>query len=171
MQASWVEDAKKLSFDGLNLTANGSTIAGNGSVVLGDQPDWTLNLQAGTLNLDSLLSHASASGDNSVNQQGQSQNRQLRPVIADNDIQQDYNALRGFNARLNLTADQLQWRGMHFTQVKSEISNQQGLLTIHQMQGVWTVDDSRSPARSTRGAQRRMPLSSRNSTTSRSARF
>jgi AsmA protein len=95
MQASWVEDAKKLSFDGLNLTANGSTIAGNGSVVLGDQPDWTLNLQAGTLNLDSLLSHASASGDNSVNQQGQSQNRQLRPVIADNDIQQDYNALRG----------------------------------------------------------------------------
>ncbi|CAB1215731.1 outer membrane assembly protein AsmA [Klebsiella michiganensis] len=135
MQASWVEDAKKLSFDGLNLTANGSTIAGNGSVVLGDQPDWTLNLQAGTLNLDSLLSHASASGDNSVNQQGQSQNRQLRPVIADNDIQQDYNALRGFNARLNLAADQLQWRGMHFTQVKSEISNQQGLLTIHQMQG------------------------------------
>jgi AsmA protein len=56
MQASWVEDAKKLSFDNLNLTANGSTIAGNGSVVLGDQPDWTLNLQAGTLNLDSLLS-------------------------------------------------------------------------------------------------------------------
>lgn len=103
--------------------------------MLGDQPDWTLNLQAGTLNLDSLLSHASASGDNSVNQQGQSQNRQLRPVIADNDIQQDYNALRGFNARLNLAADQLQWRGMHFTQVKSEISNQQGLLTIHQMQG------------------------------------
>ncbi|STR63543.1 AsmA protein [Klebsiella michiganensis] len=137
----------------------------------GDQPDWTLNLQAGTLNLDSLLSHASASGDNSVNQQGQSQNRQLRPVIADNDIQQDYNALRGFNARLNLTADQLQWRGMHFTQVKSEISNQQGLLTIHQMQG--SLDGGRLslPARSTRGAQRRMPLSSRNSTTLRSARF
>jgi AsmA protein len=30
---------------------------------------------------------------------------------------------------------------MHFTQVKSEISNQQGLLTIHQMQepGRWTT--------------------------------
>jgi hypothetical protein len=54
MQASWSR-MQKLSFDGLNLTANGSTIAGNGSVVLGDQPDWTLNLQAGTLNLDSLL--------------------------------------------------------------------------------------------------------------------
>ena len=135
MQASWLEDAKKLSFDKLNLTANGSTLAGNGSVVLGQQPDWTLNLQAGTLNLDSLLSHTSASDNNGVNQQGQSQARQLRPVIADNGIQQDYNSLRGFNARLSLTAEQLQWRGMHFTQVKSDISNLQGLLTIHQMQG------------------------------------
>jgi AsmA protein len=34
-----------------------------------------------------------------------------------------------------LTADQLQWRGMTFTQVKSDISNQQGLLTINQLQG------------------------------------
>lgn len=136
MQASWLEDAKKLSFDNLNLTANGSNIAGNASVVLGDQPDWELNLQASTLNLDSLLSHASPSTENGVNQQGQSQTRPLRPVIADNDIQQDYNALRGFNARMTLTADQLQWRGMHFTQVKSDISNQQGLLTINQMQGI-----------------------------------
>ncbi|HBX8200010.1 TPA: outer membrane assembly protein AsmA [Klebsiella pneumoniae] len=135
MQASWIEETKKLSFEKLSVTANGSTIAGNGSVVLGDQPDWTLNLQAGTLNFDSLLSHASASGNNSANQQGQSLTRPQRPVIADNDIQQDYNALRGFNARLSLTADKLQWRGMHFTQLKSEISNQQGLLTIQQMQG------------------------------------
>ncbi|MBQ5018812.1 outer membrane assembly protein AsmA [Klebsiella pneumoniae] len=135
MQVSWLEDAKKLSFNNLNLTANGSNIAGNASVVLGEQPDWELNLQASTLNLDSLLSHASPSTENGINQQGQSQTRQLRPVIADNDIQQDYNALRGFNARMTLTADQLQWRGMHFTQVKSDISNQQGLLTINQMQG------------------------------------
>lgn len=135
MQASWIEETKKLSFEKLSVTANGSTLAGNGSVVLGEQPDWSLNLQAGTLNLDNLLSHASAAGNNRVNPQGQSQTRQQRPVIADNDIQRDYNALRGFNARLSLTADQLQWRGMHFTQLKSEISNQQGLLTVHQMQG------------------------------------
>lgn len=133
MQASWLEDGKKLSFEKLNLTANGSSIAGSGSVVLGVQPDWTLNLQAGTLNLDSLLSHGSASTSNGVNQQNSP--RQLRPVIANNDIQQDYTSLRGFNARVILTADQLQWRGMHFTQVKSDISNQQGLLTVNQMQG------------------------------------
>jgi AsmA protein len=34
-----------------------------------------------------------------------------------------------------LTADRLQWRGMNFTQVKSDITNQQGLLTINQLQG------------------------------------
>jgi len=135
LQASWFEDAKKLSFDKLNLSANGSAITGNASVVLGEQPDWTLNLQASTLNLDSLLTHASPATDNGANQQGQSQTRQLRPVIANSDIQQDYNALRAFNARMTLTADQLQWRGMNFTQVKSDISNQQGLLTINQLQG------------------------------------
>ncbi|WP_434662529.1 outer membrane assembly protein AsmA [Klebsiella sp. MISC125] len=135
LQASWFEDAKKLSFDKLNLSANGSAITGNASVVLGEQPDWTLNLQASTLNLDSLLTHASPATDNGANQQGQSQTRQLRPVIANSDIQQDYNALRAFNARMTLTADQLQWRGMNFTQVKSDISNQLGLLTINQLQG------------------------------------
>ncbi|MBA7934723.1 outer membrane assembly protein AsmA [Klebsiella sp. RHBSTW-00215] len=135
LQASWFEDAKKLSFDKLNLSANGSAITGNASVVLGEQPDWTLNLQASTLNLDSLLTHASPAADNGANQQGQSQTRQLRPVIANSDIQQDYNALRAFNAQMTLTADQLQWRGMNFTQVKSDISNQQGLLTINQLQG------------------------------------
>ncbi len=133
MQASWLEDGKKLSFEKLNLMANGSSIAGSGSVVLGAQPNWTLNLQAGTLNLDSLLSHGSASTSNGDNQQNSP--RQLRPVIANNDIQQDYTSLRGFNARVTLTADQLQWRGMNFTQVKSDISNQQGLLTVNQMQG------------------------------------
>ncbi|HDX9012117.1 TPA: outer membrane assembly protein AsmA [Klebsiella oxytoca] len=135
LQASWFKDAKKLSFDKLNLSANGSAITGNASVVLGEQPDWTLNLQASTLNLDSLLTHASPATDNGANQQGQSQTRQLRPVIANSDIQQDYNALRAFNARMTLTADQLQWRGMNFTQVKGDISNQQGLLTINQLQG------------------------------------
>ena len=135
MQVSWLEEAKKLSFDKLNLSANGSTIAGSASVVLGERPDWTLNLRAGALNLDRLLSHTPSASDNSVNQQGQSLSRPLRPVIADSGMQQDYNALRGFNAHMSLKADQLQWRGMHFTQVNSDIRNQQGLLTIAQLQG------------------------------------
>jgi AsmA protein len=55
LQASWQEDDKTLRFDNLNLMANGSTVTGNGSVVLGDRPDWSLDLHATTLDLDSLL--------------------------------------------------------------------------------------------------------------------
>ncbi|MEX0549650.1 AsmA protein [Raoultella ornithinolytica] len=135
LQASWLEDQKKIGFDKLNLTANGSTISGSASVVLGEQADWKLNLHASTLNLDSLLTHTDAAGDSAASQQGQSQPRQMRPVIADSDIQQDYDSLRGFSAHMALTADRLQWRGMNFTQVKSDITNQQGLLTINQLQG------------------------------------
>lgn len=135
LQASWLEDQKKIGFDKLNLTANGSTISGSASVVLGEQADWKLNLHASTLNLDSLLTHTDAAGDSAASQQGQSQPRQMRPVIADSDIQQDYDSLRGFSAHMELTADRLQWRGMNFTQVKSDITNQQGLLTINQLQG------------------------------------
>ncbi|WP_148250192.1 outer membrane assembly protein AsmA [Raoultella terrigena] len=135
LQASWLEDQKKIGFDKLNLTANGSAISGSASVVLGEQADWKLNLHASTLNLDSLLTHTETAGDSAASQQGQSQPRQMRPVIADSDIQQDYDSLRGFSAHMALTADRLQWRGMNFTQVKSDITNQQGLLTINQLQG------------------------------------
>lgn len=135
LQASWLEDQKKIGFDKLNLTANGSAISGSASVVLGEQADWNLNLHASMLNLDSLLTHTEAAGDSAASQQGQSQPRQMRPVIADSDIQQDYDSLRGFSAHMALTADRLQWRGMNFTQVKSDITNQQGLLTINQLQG------------------------------------
>lgn len=135
LQASWQENEKKISFDNLNLTANGSAISGDASVVLGDRADWNLNLHATTLDLDSLLIHSSPATDVGATQQGQSQPRQLRPVIADSDIQNDYASLRGFSAHLSLAADQLQWRGMKFTQVKSDITNQLGLLTINQLQG------------------------------------
>ncbi len=56
-------------------------------------------------------------------------------MIADSDEREDYQSLRGFNGRMALSADQLQWRGLNFTQVQSEISNQQGLLTVSKMQG------------------------------------
>ncbi|WP_447336170.1 outer membrane assembly protein AsmA [Klebsiella quasipneumoniae] len=135
LQASWQEDSKTLRFDNLNLMASGSTLTGNGSVVLGDRPDWSLDLHATTLNLDSLLASSSPATDSSASQQGQSQTRPLRPVIADSDEREDYQSLRGFNGRMALRADQLQWRGLNFTQVQSEISNQQGLLTVSKMQG------------------------------------
>ncbi|VGE46770.1 AsmA protein [Klebsiella quasipneumoniae] len=135
LQASWQEDSKTLRFDNLNLMASGSTLTGNGSVVLGERPDWSLDLHATTLNLDSLLASSSPATESSASQQGQSQTRPLRPVIADSDEREDYQSLRGFTGRMALSADQLQWRGLNFTQVQSEISNKQGLLTVSKMQG------------------------------------
>ncbi|EIY5092469.1 outer membrane assembly protein AsmA [Klebsiella sp. C239] len=135
LQASWQEDSKTLRFDNLNLMASGSTLTGNGSVVLGERPDWSLDLHATTLNLDSLLASSSPATDSSASQQGQSQTRPLRPVIADSDEREDYQSLRGFTGRMALSADQLQWRGLNFTEVQSEISNKQGLLTVSKMQG------------------------------------
>ncbi|EMF1930713.1 TPA: outer membrane assembly protein AsmA [Klebsiella quasipneumoniae] len=135
LQASWQEDSKTLRFDNLNLMASGSTLTGNGSVVLGERPDWSLDLHATTLNLDSLLASSSPPTDSSASQQGQSQTRPLRPVIADSDEREDYQSLRGFTGRMALSADQLQWRGLNFTHVQSEISNKQGLLTVSKMQG------------------------------------
>ncbi|HGS6405719.1 TPA: outer membrane assembly protein AsmA [Klebsiella quasipneumoniae subsp. quasipneumoniae] len=135
LQASWQEDSKTLRFDNLNLMASGSTLTGNGSVVLGERPDWSLDLHATTLNLDSLLASSSPATDSSASQQGQSQTRPLRPVIADSDEREDYQSLRGFTGRMALSADQLQWRGLNFTHVQSEISNKQGLLTVSKMQG------------------------------------
>ncbi len=62
LQASWQEDDKTLRFDNLNLMANRSTVTGSGSVVLGDRPDWSLDLHATTLDLDSLLAQRCARG-------------------------------------------------------------------------------------------------------------
>ncbi len=134
LQASWQEDDKTLRFDNLNLMANRSTVTGSGSVVLGiaRTGHW---ICTPPLDLDSLLAQRSPATDSSASQQGQSQTRPLRPVIADSDEREDYQSLRGFNGRMALSADQLQWRGLNFTRVQSEISNQQGLLTVSKMQG------------------------------------
>ncbi len=126
LQASWQEDDKTLRFDNLNLMANRSTVTGSGSVVLGDRPDWSLDLHATTLDLDSLLAQRSPATDSSASQQGQSQTRPLRPVIADSDEREDYQSLRGFNGRMALSADQLQWRGLNFTQCRAKSATSRG---------------------------------------------
>jgi hypothetical protein len=81
-------------------------------------------------------------------------------VIADSDSAKITEPAR-LNGRMALSADQLQWRGMNFTQVKSEISNQQGLLTISKMQGNLDGGQLSLPAPWMRAATRRRRRSSR----------
>ena len=136
LQARWQENAKKLSFSQMQVTANDSSLRGEGSVVLGAKPQWSLNLQSDQLNLDNLLVPSDPAADSRVGQQGQSQPvRQPRPVIASSAPEQDYVSLRGYSADFNFQVKQLQWRGMHFSDVQAQANNARGLLTVSQLRG------------------------------------
>ncbi|MDW2742102.1 outer membrane assembly protein AsmA [Atlantibacter subterraneus] len=132
--ANWQEGQKKLSFSELQLTANDSQLSGDGSVMLQKQPDWLLNLAFNKLNLENLLP-TQAPSTTPVAQQAQSQPVLPRPVIADNASEQDYSALRGFNARANISAESVLWRGLNFTKVRAALANNSGLLTISTLDG------------------------------------
>lgn len=134
LRAQWQEEQKKIAFSQLNLTASDSALSGEGSVVLADHPLWALNLQFEKLNLDNLLQREDAVTSGSVSQQGQSQKSQPRPVIAADGEVADYRDLKGFDAQLVLKAKQLQWRGMPFSQVSTQVTNQAGLLKFNELQ-------------------------------------
>ena len=136
LNASWQDATKKLSFSNLSLTANDSTLAGSGSVILGDSPVWVLNLQSDKLNLDNLLLHSDIlpNGGNGV-QKAQATPKQPRPIIANGVRVVPYSGLSGFEGTLAMTAKQISWRGMPFTNVSIAASNQRGLLQITQLEG------------------------------------
>ncbi|HEX4500205.1 MAG TPA: outer membrane assembly protein AsmA [Scandinavium sp.] len=156
-QAEWQDDQKRISFSQLQLAANDSKLAGEGSVVLGDKPQWQLNLQSDKLNLDNLLSQANPSANANVNQQGQSQPRLQRPVIADNGSGPDYASLRGFSAAVQLDASQVLWRGMNFKDVAMQASNDFGLLNIAKLQG--KLDDGTMSLPGSLDARNNTPVS------------
>ncbi|HFZ8994102.1 TPA: outer membrane assembly protein AsmA [Citrobacter freundii] len=135
LDARWQEEKKTLSFTQLNLTANDSNLTGQAQVVLNDEPQWLINLRFGKLNLDNLLlrndSVITAGG---VTQKGQ-QSALARPVIASQIDEPAWSGLKGFSADITLQADSALWRGMNFTDVNAQMSNQAGLLTIGQLQG------------------------------------
>ncbi|MBV7405729.1 outer membrane assembly protein AsmA [Enterobacter sp. ENT03] len=137
LNARWQEAQKRISFSNLNVTANDSTLSGQGSVVLNDTPDWALDLHFDKLNLENLLSGQTMTDASSdAAQKGQAQAKLLpRPVIASDSSEPEYTSLRGFTARVALTAGQIRWRGMDFTDVSSEMTNQAGLLTLSTLQG------------------------------------
>lgn len=136
LNASWRDAAKKLSFSNLSLTANDSTLAGSGSVILGDSPVWVLNLQSDKLNLDNLLLHSDILPNGSSDaQRAQATPKQPRPIIANGVRVVPYSGLNGFEGTLAMTAKQISWRGMPFTNVSIAASNQRGLLQITQLEG------------------------------------
>lgn len=134
LQAVWREERKQLELNQLDLKANDSALTGQASVMLSDTPQWVINLQFDTLNLENLLTAQAAAAQGDVAQQGQSQPKP-RPVISTNLDQPDYNGLRGFDADIMLKANRVHWRGMDFTHVSSQMTNKNGLLTISDLSG------------------------------------
>lgn len=134
LQAVWREERKQLELNQLDLKANDSALTGQASVMLSDTPQWVINLQFDTLNLENLLTPQAAAAQGEVAQQGQSQPKP-RPVISTNLDQPDYNGLRGFDADIMLKANRVHWRGMDFTHVSSQMTNKNGLLTISDLSG------------------------------------
>lgn len=134
LQAVWREERKQLELNQLDLKANDSALTGQASVMLSDTPQWVINLQFDTLNLENLLTAQAAAAQGDVAQQGQSQPKP-RPVISTNLDQPDYNGLRGFDADIMLKANRVHWRGMDFIHVSSQMTNKNGLLTISDLSG------------------------------------
>lgn len=134
VNASWQEGEKTLSFNALNLVANDSTLTGKGSVVLGDKPVWSLDLQSDKLNLDNLLVRSDILVSGGA-QQAQSAPSKPRPVIANGVNLPPYSGLTSFDGLLSMTANQVVWRGLPFTHVTLQATNQRGLLRISQLEG------------------------------------
>jgi AsmA protein len=79
LSAQWQGNRQQISLSDLHLSANDSAFSGKGSVILSEKPQWLLDLQFDTLNLDNLLApKETASTDASTDQQGSRRRRVCR---------------------------------------------------------------------------------------------
>ncbi|AML59301.1 A/G-specific adenine glycosylase [Serratia rubidaea] len=133
LQAQYQQTPRRITLNQLQISANDSQFSGSISAGLGDIPDYILNLSSPNLNLDALSGWHNRSGG--------SDEQPVRamtagPVIASGSEQQrDLQALRDFNARLEVSADQLTYRGMNIAQLKLQADNQRGKVTMPTLTG------------------------------------
>lgn len=123
---------QQLALSQLSLGVNDSTFSGGVSIQFGEIPAYTLNLTSAAVNFDAFSGWQSSSS-----QVSQVQNITSSPVIASqmDDPQQNLEVLREFNAQLNLSVDQLTYRGMNISHLSTQAENRQGLLTLHSFSG------------------------------------
>ncbi|RPH19950.1 outer membrane assembly protein AsmA [Buttiauxella warmboldiae] len=131
--ARWLEAQRRLELNQLRLTANDSDLQGNASVVLEEKPQWAIDLRATKLDLDGLVAANPVAANGKALQHAQS--TLPRPVIAAGIDDTSYQNLRAFNARVNIAAANVRWRGLEFTDVQSRITNEYGLLTVAELAG------------------------------------
>lgn len=130
-QVVYQQTPAQIAVSQLNVSANNSQLTGDISATLGPVPGYVVNLNSANLDLDAL------SGWQSNINTAEQPSVTAAPVIASqvDDRQQNLEALRNFNAQLNLQAAQLTYRGMNVTQLAVAADNQRGLLTLHKLVG------------------------------------
>ncbi|PHY80845.1 outer membrane assembly protein AsmA (plasmid) [Serratia marcescens] len=130
-QVVYQQTPAQIAVSQLSVSANNSQLTGDISATLGAVPGYVVNLNSANLDLDALSGWQSST--NTTEQPAVTS----APVIASqvDDRQQNLEALRDFNAQLNLQAAQLTYRGMNVTQLAVVADNQRGLLTLHKLAG------------------------------------
>ncbi|QXX98159.1 outer membrane assembly protein AsmA [Serratia marcescens] len=130
-QVVYQQTPAQIAVSQLNVSANNSQLTGDISATLGAVPGYAVNLNSTNLDLDAL------SGWQSSTTTAEQPAVTTAPVIASqvDDRQQNLEALRDFNAQLNLQAAQVTYRGMNVTQLAVAADNQRGMLTLHKLAG------------------------------------
>lgn len=133
MNAAWDSVKKHFSLSDINFSANDSALSGKISGTLGPRPQVVADLNATTLNLDSLLGIAVRSDDSAAEQ---TRRAGPAPVIAEapsrNNADSPLNAVDG---KLNIKVNKLRWRGIDVADVQLQADNQRGLLNLATLKG------------------------------------
>lgn len=136
LQASYQSDIQQLLLNQLSFSANNNQLTGSAKATLGDIPDYTINLAADNLNLDTIFGWESKSA--AVSKDAGKQSTVTAPVIAiqaDEDVGQDLQSLRDFNAQISLTANNLVYRAITVNQLHLQGANQRGDVQISRLTG------------------------------------
>lgn len=136
LQASYQHDIQQLLLNQLSFSANNNQLTGSAKATLGDVPDYVINLAADNLNLDTIFGWEPKSA--TVSQDTGKQPAVAAPVIAiqaDEDVGQDLQALRDFNAQISITANNLVYRAIAVNQLNLQGSNQRGDVQINRLTG------------------------------------
>lgn len=130
-------DSGTASLNNLVIQANESELKGNLSLHMTEIPEIIIKLSSNTLNLDSLLGAPHIS--TSVNSQTNSNNIArvgVKPVISGSNTQKyDLSGLKAFTGSIDLTVDNLIYRGMTVTGVDFSAQNQAPRFTISTLEG------------------------------------
>lgn len=136
LQASYQHDIQQLLLNQLSFSANNNQLTGSAKATLGDVPDYVINLATDNLNLDTIFGWEPKSA--TVSQDTGKQPAVAAPVIAiqaDEDVGQDLQALRDFNAQISITANNLVYRAIAVNQLNLQGSNQRGDVQINRLTG------------------------------------